>query len=94
MQGTVDEKILYAIEDMRALRMQGCITYAGEGFSEGVIQLLRASDMACYCMPNPENWNPSSATVELDHMLAIHFKWWDVIFNKPPFVPTQIPPKE
>jgi len=86
-QGTVDEKIPYAIDDLRALRMQGCIAYAGEGFSEGVIHLLRASDMACYCLPVAADLTPTSSTVELDHLLALHFKWWDVLIQKPAFVP-------
>ena len=40
--GTVDEKIPYAIDDLRALPMAGCIAYAGKGFSEGVLHMLRA----------------------------------------------------
>ena len=30
-QGTVDEKIPYALDDLRALPMSGCIAYAGQG---------------------------------------------------------------
>ena len=32
--GTVDEKIPYALDDLRALPMAGCIAYAGKGFSQ------------------------------------------------------------
>ena len=35
-EGTVDEKIPYALDDLQALPMAGCIAYAGTGFSEGV----------------------------------------------------------
>jgi len=86
-QGTVDEKIPYAIEDMRALHLAGCIVYAGEGFSEGVIHMLRASDMACFCLPDAMDLSSSPNTVELDHVLALHFKWWDVLIKKPEFIP-------
>jgi hypothetical protein len=42
-QGTVDEKIPYALDDLRALPMAGCIAYAGKGFSDGVLHMLGAS---------------------------------------------------
>jgi len=32
-QGTVDEKIPYALDDLQALPMAGCVAYAGRGFS-------------------------------------------------------------
>jgi hypothetical protein len=85
-QGTADEKIPYALEDMQALRMSGCLVYAGEGWSEGVLHLLRASAYAAYCLP-PPSLAPGDATRELDHMLAMHFSWWDVLTRgKQPFV--------
>lgn len=34
-QGTVDEKIPYALDDIRELPLRGCIAYAGAGFSQG-----------------------------------------------------------
>lgn len=77
-QGTADEKILYSLEDIQALRMGGCIAYAGEGWSPGVLHMLRASPFAAYCMPGP-TLAPSESTKELDHLLAMHFHWWDVI---------------
>ena len=40
-QGTVDEKIPYALEDLLALPMAGCIAYAGQGFSDGVLPHAR-----------------------------------------------------
>ncbi|NTW01827.1 MAG: hypothetical protein HGA19_11115, partial [Oscillochloris sp.] len=50
-QGTADEKIPYALDDIQAMRMPGCIVYAGEGWSEGVLHMLRASAFAAYCLP-------------------------------------------
>ena len=50
-QGTVDEKIPYALDDLMALPMAGCIAYAGQGFSDGVRHMLAASRHAAYCLP-------------------------------------------
>lgn len=81
-QGTVDEKIPYALDDLRALPMAGCIAYAGQGFSEGVLHMLAASKHAAYCLPMPEQTETTSETRELDHVLAVHFGWWDVLVEK------------
>ena len=81
-QGTVDEKIPYALDDLRALPMAGCIAYAGQGFSEGVLHMLAASRHAAYCLPVPGQAETSPETRELDHMLAVHFGWWDVLTEK------------
>ena len=78
-QGTVDEKIPYALDDLRALPMAGCIAYAGTGFSEGVRYMLEASPHAAYCMPLPVHAAPTNDTRELDHLLATYFGWWDVL---------------
>lgn len=78
VQGTVDEKIPYTLEDLRAMRTPGCVAYAGEGFSPGILHMLRASDLAAYCMPDA-SLARTRATWELDHMLAQRFGWWDVI---------------
>jgi hypothetical protein len=77
-QGTADEKIPYALEDLQALRMSGCLVYAGEGWSEGVLHLLRASPYAAHCLP-PATLAASETTRELDHLLAMHFSWWDIL---------------
>jgi hypothetical protein len=77
--GTVDEKIPYAIDDLRALPMAGCIAYAGRGFSEGVLHMLRASPHAAYCLPASAQTQSTADTRELDHLLAMHFGWWDVL---------------
>jgi len=86
--GTVDEKIPYALEDLRAMRFPGCIVYAGSGFSEGVLHLLQSSEHAAYCLPDEAALAPvprkagssiDSGTWQLDHVLAMNFGWWDVL---------------
>jgi len=77
--GTVDEKIPYALDDLDALPMAGCIAYAGKGFSEGVLHMLNASPRAAYCLPLGGQLDSSNETRELDHLLAAHFGWWDVL---------------
>ena len=77
--GTVDEKIPYALDDLRALPMAGCIAYAGRGFSDGVLHMLRASPHAAYCLPHTAQVHASADTRELDHLLAMHFGWWDLL---------------
>ena len=80
-EGTVDEKIPYALDDLKALSMAGCISYAGKGFSKGVLHMLEASPYAAYCLPVPNQGDASPETWELDHLLATHFRWWDVLVN-------------
>ena len=83
--GTVDEKIPYALDDLDALPMAGCIAYAGKGFSEGVLHMLQAAPRAAYCLPVRDQHDSSADTRELDHLLAAHFGWWDVLIeNKRP----------
>jgi PD-(D/E)XK nuclease superfamily protein len=77
--GTVDEKIPYALEDLRALPMSGCIAYAGRGFSDGVLHMLKASPHAAYCLPIRDQADSTADTKELDHLLSTHFGWWDVL---------------
>ena len=77
--GTVDEKIPYALDDLEALPMAGCIAYAGTGFSEGVRYMLEASPHAAYCLPLPEQADSTTDTRELDHLLSTYFGWWDVL---------------
>jgi hypothetical protein len=81
-KGTVDEKIPYTLNDLRALPMPGCIAYAGGGFSEGVLHMLKASTYAAYCLPVPGQEDLTPATREMDHFLAAHFGWWDVLVGK------------
>ena len=77
--GTVDEKIPYALDDLDALPMAGCIAYAGKGFSDGVLHMLNASPSAAFCLPFDGQTHSSIDTRELDHLFAAHFGWWDVI---------------
>ena len=81
-QGTVDEKIPYALDDLRALPMAGCIAYAGRGFSDGVLHMLAAARDAAYCLPLIDQTDTTPETRELDHLLAVHFGWWDVLVEK------------
>ena len=61
--------------------MEGCIAYAGKGFSEGVLHMLNASPHAAYCLPFDGQTDSSLDTKELDHLLAVHFGWWDVLIG-------------
>lgn len=81
-KGTADVKIAYALEDLRALPIEGCIAYAGGGFSEGVRHLLAASKHAAYCLPDAGQTDTTAKTRELDHLLAAHFGWWDVLVER------------
>jgi hypothetical protein len=77
--GTVDEKIPYALLDLDALWVPGCLVYAGRGWSKGVMHSLEASRLAAYCLPDKETLNRSKQTRELDHMLAAIFGFWDLV---------------
>lgn len=85
--GTADEKIPYALDDIAAMRIPGCVVYAGRGFSRGVLHMLEASDNAAYCLPDPQrverirSTKPSAlfSTWQLDHVLAVTFGWWDLV---------------
>lgn len=79
-QGTVDEKIPYTLQDLEALRMPGCVVYAGEGFSQGVRHMLEAHHMAAYCLPESD-LKTTQATRELDHIVALTFSWWDLVLR-------------
>lgn len=81
--GTVDEKIPYTIQDIESLRMPGCVAYAGQGFSSGILHMLAASPAAAFCLP-AHDLVPSTATRELDHVLAMTFKWWDLVVTGKP----------
>ncbi|HEY5923386.1 MAG TPA: PD-(D/E)XK nuclease superfamily protein [Kofleriaceae bacterium] len=77
--GTVDEKIPYALQDLEALWVPGCLVYAGKGWSKGVLHSLEASRLACSCMPDATTLARSKQTRELDHMLAATFGFWDLV---------------
>jgi hypothetical protein len=76
--GTVDEKIPYALQDLDALWVPGCLVYAGRGWSKGVLHSLEASRLAAYCLPET-SLNRGKHTRELDHILAAIFGFWDLV---------------
>ena len=78
-QGTVDEKIPYALDDLAALWVPGCLVYAGRGWSKGVLHQLEASRLAAYCLPERPSLSRSKATRELDYILAATFGFWEQI---------------
>lgn len=78
--GTTDEKIPYALQDLEALRIAGCLAYAGPGWSEGVLHTLRASRFAAWCLPEPELLARSEKdTWQLDHVIAATFGIWEEV---------------
>ena len=78
--GTADEKIPYALSDLRALREPAFVVYGGVGFSQGVIHLLQGSPDAAHCLPD-FSLAPSKDTLELDHAVATTFHWWDAVLK-------------
>jgi len=60
--GTADEKIPYTLQDLAAMHVPAFVVYAGAGFSEGVLHLLRSSERAAYCLPDA-TLTPSAETL-------------------------------
>ena len=79
VQGTADEKIPYALDDLAALWIPGCLVYAGRGWSKGVLHQLESSRLAACCLPDPTTLARSRATRELDYVLAATFGFWEQI---------------
>lgn len=79
VQGTADEKIPYALDDLAALWVPGILVYAGRGWSRGVLHQLEASRLAAYCLPDRPALPRSKATRELDYVLAATFGLWEQI---------------
>src|SRR5262245_17297418 len=77
--GTVDEKIPYALQDLEALWVPGCLVYAGKGWSKGVLHSLEASHLACSCMPDPVTLARSKQPRELDPITAATFGFWELV---------------
>lgn len=80
VKGTADEKIPYALQDIEAMWVPGCVAYAGEGWSQGVLHTLEGSRLAVYCLPD-RNLESSKSTEELDHIIAAVFGLWDVVIG-------------
>ena len=47
-----------------------------------VCDMLEASPHAAYCLPAPDQADSTQETRELDHLLATHFGWWDVLVGQ------------
>jgi PD-(D/E)XK nuclease superfamily domain len=77
--GTTDEKIPYALQDLEALWIPGCLAYAGPGWSKGVLHTLEGSRRAVHCLPERPDLGRTIATRELDHVLAAVFGLWDQV---------------
>jgi PD-(D/E)XK nuclease superfamily protein len=77
--GSVDEKIPYALDDLAALWVPGCLVYAGRGWSRGVVHQMEGSRLAAYCLPERPQFGRSKATRELDYILAATFGLWEQI---------------
>jgi hypothetical protein len=77
VQGTTDEKIPYALQDLEALWIPGCLVYAGPGWSKGVLHTLEGSRRAVHCLPDKPDLARTTATRELDHVLAAVFGLWE-----------------
>ena len=77
--GSVDEKIPYALDDLHALWVPGCLVYAGRGWSKGVLHMLEASRLAAHCLPEKPLLARGRATRELDYLLAATFGLWEQI---------------
>ncbi|MBU1221926.1 hypothetical protein KKF34_11040 [Myxococcota bacterium] len=80
-QGTADEKIPYTLQDMASIPLPAVVVYTGKGFSEGILHMLQASEIAAFCLPD-ESLNRSKSTLELDHFLAMHFNWFDLVLDE------------
>lgn len=78
-QGTTDEKIPYSLEDLEALWVPGCLCYAGEGWSRGILHTLEASKRAAFCLPYPDSELHEPETRQLDHFLAATFGLWELV---------------
>ncbi len=78
-QGTVDEKIPYALQDLEALWIPGLLVYAGGGWSRGVLHTLEGSRRAAYCLPDVADLERRRDTRELDHVLAAIFGLWNLV---------------
>ena len=77
--GTTDEKIPYALEDLEALWVPGCLVYAGEGWSRGILHTLEASKRAAFCLPREVSELHDPETRQLDHIIAATFGLWELV---------------
>lgn len=80
--GTTDEKVPYALADLEAMWIPGCLVYAGEGWSRGVLHTLEGSRNAVFCDPPDGGGRHATKTIELDHVLASVFGLWSVVISE------------
>lgn len=86
--GTTDEKIPYALQDIAAMWLPGCLAYGGSGWSKGVLHTLEGSRFAVAC-ELPDDLARTRKTLELDHVIGAVFGFWDLVlpeerlFKKP-----------
>lgn len=77
--GTADEKIPYALQDLEAMWIPGCLVYGGSGWSQGVLHTLEGSRLAVCCEPQLPELARTKQTLELDHVLGAVFGLWDYV---------------
>jgi len=77
--GTTDEKVPYALADLEAMWIPGCLVYAGAGWSSGVLHTLEGSRNAVFCDPPERGLRDPAKTVELDYVLASVFGLWEIV---------------
>jgi hypothetical protein len=86
--GTTDEKIPYALQDIAAMWIPGCLAYGGNGWSRGILHTLEGSRFAVACNPT-DSLERTRKTLELDHVIGAVFGFWDIVlpgerlFRKP-----------
>jgi hypothetical protein len=73
----VAREIPYALLDLEAMWIPGCLVYAGKGWSKGVLHTLEGSRRAVYCLPERPDLERTNATREIDHVLAAVFGLWE-----------------
>jgi hypothetical protein len=76
--GTADEKIPYALQDVAAMWIPGCLAYGGTGWSKGVLHTLEGSRFAVACEPEGD-LERTRKTLELDHVIGAVFGFWDIV---------------
>lgn len=90
--GTTDEKIPYALQDLEAMWLPGCLAYAGDGWSSGVLHTLEGSRLAVHCAPIAPDLARTKDTLEIDHVIAAVFGLWDFVLPQERLLtpPTQL----
>jgi hypothetical protein len=86
-QGTTDEKIVYALQDVRTMRLPAAIVYAGSGWSQGVLHLMESAEEALKV--RLEDGQIVEAR-ELDVFVAATFGLWDVVVGNKKFVQAEV----